>query len=53
MRTASIPLGTAGRLWVSAEAGLVTVSHQPFWQQRLTPGEARRLAEALLEAAGD
>lgn len=53
MATTSIPLGTTGRLWVAADAGLITMTAPPFWQQRLTPAEARRLAEALLEAAGD
>lgn len=53
MPAVSIPLGAAGRLWVSAEPALVTVPHPPFWQQRLTPAEARRLVEVLWEAAGD
>ncbi len=53
MATVSIPLGTAGRLWVSADAGLVTVANPPFWQQRLTRAEARKLAETLLEASSD
>lgn len=51
MAAVSIPLGTSGRLWVSADAGLVTIAHLPYWQQRLTPAEARRLAEALQHAA--
>lgn len=51
MAAVSIALGTSGRLSVSADAGVITITNPPYWQQRLTPAEARRLGEALQQAA--
>ena len=51
MATVSIPLGTAARLWVTADEFGVTLNVPPYWQQRLTLEEARLLAEALRSAA--
>ena len=51
MTVVSISLGTAARLWVTSDAFGVTVACPPYWQQRLTRDETRRLAEALVDAA--
>ncbi|MDA1062211.1 MAG: hypothetical protein O2895_04800 [Chloroflexi bacterium] len=49
MATVSIPLGSgAGRLWVAVDATGVTLWNGPFWQQRLTDDEARRLVEVIV-----